>query len=38
MKRIEPVLAVAALAVVIMGEQWLRSKVRKAPGRLVPLP
>jgi hypothetical protein len=32
MKRIKAVMGVAALAVAIAGEQWLRSKIRKAPG------
>ena len=35
MKRIKPVMVVAALAVAIAGEQWARSKIRKAPGRLT---
>ena len=34
MKRIKPVMAVAALGAAIVGEQWLRSKIRKAPGQL----
>ena len=34
MIRIEPALTVAALAVWILGEQWLRSKVRQPAWRL----
>jgi hypothetical protein len=29
MRRIKPVVAVAALAVWVLGEQWLRSKTRQ---------
>jgi hypothetical protein len=34
MRRIRPVVAVAALAVWIFGEQWLRSKVGQPAWRL----
>lgn len=34
MRRIRPVVAVAALAAWIFGEQWLRSKVRQPAWRV----
>jgi len=34
MRRIKPVVKVAALAVWIFGEQWLRSKVRQPAWHL----
>jgi hypothetical protein len=34
MRRIKPVVAVAALAMWIAGERWLRSKMRQVAWRL----
>ena len=34
MRRIKPVVAVAAMVVTIFGEQWLRSKMRQPAWRL----